>query len=338
MNVRALEWAARQNVSHAVARVLLIELALLAGDDFSCVTSLQTLASRTSRDRNTVRKWIHLLVSSGLVVREDRFADDGTRLASRYVLNHPDAHEDATSPAAEPFSSPLPKNRRGTAPFPCGPSHSPVSSRSRKRTPLPPQRERGPVTISPGYDPRCLVTIRCCPWISAVLRPGLGDSMRDDGRIIKIARGLYRKSTWNGDENLAEISSTSSQATIALRAALARHDLIDDIPDALDTAIPRGTWAPRLSTPIRWHRFDRATFAIGRDTLTIDAGRQIGMNSAPRSIIDAYRLHHLEGIDLAHDALKRWLRQGGQPSELLRMARAFPRARRFLQQALAILL
>ena len=32
VNVRALEWAARQNISHAVAGVLLIELALLAGD------------------------------------------------------------------------------------------------------------------------------------------------------------------------------------------------------------------------------------------------------------------------------------------------------------------
>ena len=109
MNVGALEWAARQNISHAVARVLLIELALLAGDDFSCVISLQALAARTSRDRNTVRKWIHLLVSSGLVACEDRFADDGTRLASRYVLNHPDAREDASSLTAEPFSPSLPE-------------------------------------------------------------------------------------------------------------------------------------------------------------------------------------------------------------------------------------
>ena len=101
MNVRALEWAARQNISHTVARVVLIELALLAGDDFSCVISLQTLATRTSRERNTVRKWVHLLVSSGLVARDDRFADDGTRLASRYVLNHPDARGCARPPAGQ---------------------------------------------------------------------------------------------------------------------------------------------------------------------------------------------------------------------------------------------
>jgi ribosomal protein S16 len=159
-----------------------------------------------------------------------------------------------------------------------------------------------------------------------------------DGRITPIARGLYRKSDWHGDEDLIEIASSAPRATIALRSALARHDLIDDIPDMLDIALPRGTWAPRISTPVRWHRFDPNTFDIGRDTLDIGAGKEIGIYSAPRSIIDAYRLQHHEGIDLANEALKRWLRQGGQPSELLRMARSFSHAQRTIQQTLSILL
>jgi predicted transcriptional regulator of viral defense system len=162
--------------------------------------------------------------------------------------------------------------------------------------------------------------------------------MLDSGRITPIARGLYRKSDWHGDEDLIEIASASPRATIALRSALARHNLIDDIPDILDIAIPRGTWAPRISTPVRWHRFDPNTFDVGRETLDIAAGKQIGIYSASRSIIDAYRLQHHEGVDLANEALKRWLRQGGQPSELLRMARSFPHAQRALQQTLSILL
>jgi hypothetical protein len=163
-------------------------------------------------------------------------------------------------------------------------------------------------------------------------------NLLDRGRITPIARGLYRKSDWHGDEDLIEIASSARRATIALRSALARHDLIDDIPDTLDIALPRGTWAPRISTPVRWHRFDPNTFDIGRDTLDIGADREIGIYSAPRSIIDAYRLQHHEGIDLANEALKRWLRHGGQPSELLRMARSFPHAQRALQQTLSILL
>lgn len=159
-----------------------------------------------------------------------------------------------------------------------------------------------------------------------------------DGRIALIARGLYRKSDWYGDEDLVEIASASPHATIALRSALARHDLIDDIPSMLDIAVPRGAWTPHVRASVRWHRFDPDTFDIGRETLDIDADKQIGLYSAPRSIIDTYRMHHHEGIDLANEALKRWLRQGGQPSELLLMARSFPHAQRALQQALSILL
>ncbi len=159
-----------------------------------------------------------------------------------------------------------------------------------------------------------------------------------DGRITALARGLYRKSDWHGDEDLIEIASKSRNATIALRSALARHDLIDDIPNAVDIAIPRGSWTPATTVAVRWHHFDPATFEIGRSMLDIDAGRSIGMYSPERSIIDAFRMRHLEGADMANDALKRWLRQGGQPSALLQMARPFPRASAPLRQALEILL
>lgn len=162
----------------------------------------------------------------------------------------------------------------------------------------------------------------------------------DDHQITPLARGLYRKSDWHGDEDLAEIAARSSRATIALASALARHDLIDDIPAALDVAIPRGAWTPHTTIPVRWHHFDPATFDIGRDTLDTGAAHTIGIYSAERSIIDALRLHPRAGGDttMATEALKRWLRQGGQPSTLLRMARAFPRAQRALRARLDILL
>ncbi len=159
-----------------------------------------------------------------------------------------------------------------------------------------------------------------------------------DGRITAVSRGLYRKSDWLGDDGLIEIAAKSPQATICLRSALARHDLIDDIPAELDIAVPRGSWTPETMAPVRWRSFDPATFSIGRDLLDIGGGRSIGIYSAERSIVDAYRLRHLDGADLANEALKRWLRRGGQPSELLRVAKAFPRTITPLRQTLEILL
>ncbi|MDM1898064.1 hypothetical protein PP299_04570 [Mycobacteroides abscessus] len=156
--------------------------------------------------------------------------------------------------------------------------------------------------------------------------------------IVKISRGLYRKADVIGDEDLMQIAARSPHATLALRSALARHGLIDDIPAEIDIAIPRGAWTPIITTPVRWHHFAAETFDIGRQSMDLGNGQQIGIFSAQRSIIDAFRLRQFEGEDMATAALKQWLRQGGQPSELLGMTRAFPAARRAIQSTMSILL
>lgn len=159
-----------------------------------------------------------------------------------------------------------------------------------------------------------------------------------EGQITALSRGLYRKSDWLGDDDLIEIASKSPRATLCLRSALAKHDLIDDIPAVIDIAIPRGSWTPETRVPVRWRHFDPDTFEIGREQLDIGAGRSVGLYSAERSIIDAFRLRHLDGADMANEALKRWLRRGGQPATLLRTAEAFPRALTPLRQTLEVLL
>jgi hypothetical protein len=160
----------------------------------------------------------------------------------------------------------------------------------------------------------------------------------DDGDVTALTRGLYAKATWQGDEDLIEISSKADQATLCLRSSLARHELIDDIPAEFDIAIPRGAWMPETTAPVRWRHFARDTFDLGREEIDIGAGRTLGLYSAERSILDAFRLRHLEGPDLANEALKRWLRRGGQPSDLLGLARAFPRALPRIRETLEILL
>jgi hypothetical protein len=72
--------------------------------------------------------------------------------------------------------------------------------------------------------------------------------------------------------------------------------------------------------------------------VAVDGGGCIGLYSAERSLIDAFRMRHLEGADMAIEAVKRWLRGGGQPSALLAMAAAFPQAQVPLRQTLEVLL
>lgn len=165
--------------------------------------------------------------------------------------------------------------------------------------------------------------------------------LRGHGLIEPLAHGTYRRTDveMEADPDLVEIAIRAPRATLCLTSALARHDLTDAIPSKIDIALPRHTRRPPTSAPVRWHAFDPDTFDIGRDMLPLTGACRIGLYGPERSIIDAYRLRHSEGADLAHEALKRWLRRRGSspPATLLRMARDFPKALPALSTALEIL-
>lgn len=83
----------------------------------------------------------------------------------------------------------------------------------------------------------------------------------------------------------------------------------------------------------------RETFSIGREPLPVGPDEQIGIYSAERCIIDAFRLRHREGTDLAVEALRTWLRRrGSRPTALMTMAQDFPQAAPYLRTTLEILL
>ncbi|WP_431911579.1 type IV toxin-antitoxin system AbiEi family antitoxin domain-containing protein [Micromonospora carbonacea] len=164
--------------------------------------------------------------------------------------------------------------------------------------------------------------------------------LRDQGLIESLGWGLYRRrDAETADLDLVEAARRAPAATLCLTTALARHGLTDEIPARIDVALPRGRHRPLVVAPVAWHWFDPTTFQIGRTELPLDPDTSIGLYSPERSIIDAVRLRHREGPDLAYGALRRWLgRRGASPSRLLGMARSFPRAERPLREALEILL
>jgi predicted transcriptional regulator of viral defense system len=162
---------------------------------------------------------------------------------------------------------------------------------------------------------------------------------RDAGDIEPLGRGLYRWAAAEpGDVDLIEIAHRAPHATICLTSALARHDLTYENPPRIDVALPRTARAPRTTAPVRWHRFATDTFELGRTTVDVD-DETIGLYEAERSIVDAFRLRHLVGEDVAIEALRRWLRRrGSNPATLLEVARMFPRANGTLRRALQVLL
>lgn len=165
-------------------------------------------------------------------------------------------------------------------------------------------------------------------------------ALRDAGRITQLGRGLFRDAGADiADHDLLEIAHRVPRATLCLTTALARHGLTDEIPSRIDVALPRGQRAPRTTAPVAWHSFNKETFEIGRDLLPLTDEVTIGIYNSERCIIDAFRLQHLIGPDVAIEALKRWLRERGTaPSALLSMAADFPKALPSLRTALEVLL
>lgn len=164
--------------------------------------------------------------------------------------------------------------------------------------------------------------------------------LRAEGLLEQPGRGWYLKvSAQSPDPDLLAIAARVPAATLCLRSALARHGLIDDIPARIDVALPAGTRPPSLAIPIAWHRFAVDTFDLGRELLDVGGGRCIGWYGTERCIVDAFRLRRLEGAELGHEALRRWLsRPGAQPAQLLALAGHFPRTERPLRAALEVLL
>lgn len=183
-------------------------------------------------------------------------------------------------------------------------------------------------------------TFRFSQALSAGLTEWQLRSSQEAGMIERIGRGLYRRADAPpADFDLLEIAARAPRATICLTSALARHDLTDIIPARIDIALPRSHRPHELHLPIAWHRFADHTFELGRDVMELEPGTAIGLYGPERSIIDAYRLRHQEGLELGREALRHWLRRReAAPSRLLQMARHFPLAAGQLRNDLELLL
>lgn len=163
--------------------------------------------------------------------------------------------------------------------------------------------------------------------------------MARDGELERIGWGVYIRP---GEldpavASLAGATAVKPAATMCLTSALVHHGLSDEIPLATDIALPRGVRSPAGFEHVAWHAFHPETFDVGR--IAMSDHPDLKVYSAERTIVDAFRLAHIEGIDLAHEALRRWVRRpSSSPAELLRTAALFPRTVPAIRQALQVLL
>lgn len=154
-------------------------------------------------------------------------------------------------------------------------------------------------------------------------------SLRDDGEVVELSRGLYQLAESAGIDNVdfVTVSARAERGMICLNSALAHWDLSDEIPAVVHVAVPEGSHRPTINfPPTTVHVFRAPTFDLGRIRIRQKHGERFWISDRERTVVDAFRMRHLIGEDIANGALKRYLQdrpKQGRVAELARALRAW---------------
>lgn len=166
--------------------------------------------------------------------------------------------------------------------------------------------------------------------------------LRDDSRLVELSRGVYRKTDAPPipEVDLRAVYLRSPLGMICLVSALQHWQLTDEMPAAVDLAIPRPAHRPKIVRPkTRVYVFHAETFQAGREFVDLGPGEPIAISSVERTLVDCLRLRHDLGNDLGYRALREYLGRSGpqRHAELMKMAEAL-RVRTILLDAFEVLL
>src|SRR5690349_23567909 len=94
---------------------------------------------------------------------------------------------------------------------------------------------------------------------------------RDGGELVELSRGVFRvvDAPAAAYPDLLAVSLRAPRAVVCLLSA-AVHDLTDEIPMAVQIAVPGRTWPPKLDhPPVEVFVWDPLRFELGLDTVEL---------------------------------------------------------------------
>jgi predicted transcriptional regulator of viral defense system len=149
-------------------------------------------------------------------------------------------------------------------------------------------------------------------------------TMRDDGLLERLGRGLYRLADLPplSDPDLVTVARKIPQGVICLISALHFHGITTQIPHAVSIAVKRGTEPPRLHyPPTNIYVFSDLSFTEGIDTHSID-GTQVRVYSPEKTLADCFKYRNKIGMDTVREAIEKYRNQWKpKPRELLKFAK-----------------
>jgi AbiEi antitoxin C-terminal domain len=152
-------------------------------------------------------------------------------------------------------------------------------------------------------------------------------ALRDSGDVVELSRGVFRRADapLASEPDLLAVAYRSPVAIVCCRSAAAVHELSDELPPAVQIAVPTGHRPPRIAyPPTEVFRFAANTFEVELSRLEAAPGEWVRIYTPARTVIDLMRLRHRFGESLALAAMQRYLRRrDAAPAELLHLASMF---------------
>lgn len=164
--------------------------------------------------------------------------------------------------------------------------------------------------------------------------------LRDQRILVELSRGVFRNAGADlpSMPDLLAVSSRAPRGMICLVTALGYWGLTDEMPGAVDLAVPRGTNQPVIVyPPTKVHVFNATTFDLGRVQAPVGTDEHIWVSDRERTIVDCLRPRTGVGTSVAYSALRSYMASpGSKPGRLLDLAREL-RAFGTLRHAIEVL-
>lgn len=166
--------------------------------------------------------------------------------------------------------------------------------------------------------------VRFSAILEAGFHPDSLNALEKEGKIEKIARGLYQltNNDLGSHPDLVVASLQSPRGVICLISALAFHEATNEIPHKVDMAISQGTHANRIKyPPVRFYRFAPISWEAGIEEHEI-RGRKIKVYSLAKTLADCFKFRNRIGVNVAREALKvSVMEKKARPKEIIQYAK-----------------
>jgi len=143
--------------------------------------------------------------------------------------------------------------------------------------------------------------------------------MRDEGRIIRVKRGLYRLSEIPlvSNQGYIDLARAVPEGVICLLSALSYHELTTFNPSVISMALCRGRRRPKIEyPPVEFYYISKKQFKAGVDEIKIK-GHKIRIYCPEKTICDCFRYRSKLGLDIAKEGLSEYLKRKGRNLESL---------------------